>query len=137
MAIKIIENSKDKIYRANCQCGCSFEYEKEDVIFKYGMPGVNCPSCGEFYEMEDKNVDEFIPTLKDVKYPKHFTMEKGVPIEDSKINEALEIVIKHMLNHPDDWGYYSTGELTIVGLPWDDAIEILVMKNAAYCICER
>jgi hypothetical protein len=55
MAIKIIKDGKIEkpIYRSECkECGCVFEYNREDAEIEYAMSGfayylyLPCPYCG-------------------------------------------------------------------------------------------
>lgn len=138
MAIKIINDDPNKTYRMTCKCGCCYEYEKEDIVWESGCPGVICPRCHEFNDvMDERGLDDIYPTLDTINYPKHFYIGKGAFVDDNKINEAIRYVTKYLKEHPDDWGYYSGGEITVIGLPWEDGFEIFVAKNIESCMVER
>lgn len=138
MAIKIINDDPNKTYRMTCKCGCCYEYEKEDIVWESGCPGVICPRCHEFNDvMDERGLDDIYPTLDTIRYPVHFYAGKGVSIDNDRINEMVQRVAKQLKESPDDWGYYSTGEITIIGLPWEDGFEIFVAKNIESCMVDR
>lgn len=138
MAIKIINDDPNKTYRMTCKCGCCYEYEREDIVWENGYPGVVCPQCHEFNDvMDERGLDDIYPTLDTIKYPMHFYAGKGVSVDNDRINEMVQRVAKWLKEHPTDWSYCSTGEITIIGLPWEDEFEFLIAKNVESCLIDR
>lgn len=112
------------------ECGAELEYDKEDVHIGWmGCEYVTCPACGRETMVSDQRVQP--PNWKETFH--HTSIETGaVDIEDVKIQEYVEKAVKSLCSDgykPGEFYATSTGNLLIVGIKWEDGIEVYVTKD--------
>ena len=112
------------------ECGAELEYDEEDVHIGWmGCEYVTCPACGSETMVGDQRVQ--LPTWKTTFY--HTSIETGaVDIEDVKIQEYVDEAVKSLCSNklkPGEFYITSTGNLLVMGLKWEDCIDIYVTKD--------
>ncbi len=112
------------------ECGAELEYDKEDTYTGWmGYECVTCPACGSETAVSGQRVQP--PTWKTTFY--HTSIETGaVDIEDVKIKEYVDKAIKSLCSEkwkPDEFYITRVGNLLVLGIKWEDGVEIFVTKD--------
>lgn len=112
------------------ECGAELEYDKEDVHIGWmGYECVTCPACDSETMVSDRRVQP--PTWDATFY--HTNIETGaVDIEDVKIKEYVNKAVKSLCSDkwkPGEFYVTSTGNLLILGIKWENGVEIYVTKD--------
>lgn len=112
------------------ECGAELEYDKEDVHIGWmGCEYVTCPACDSEIVASDQRVQP--PTWKATFH--HTSAETGAAdIEDVKIKEYVDKAVKSLCSEKWKPGeFYATGmgNLLVVGIKWEDGVEIYVTKD--------
>ena len=117
-------------YHVCVECGAELEYDKEDVHIGWmGCEYVTCPACGEETAVSDHRLKP--PIWKATFH--HVSIETGaVDVEDVKIKEYVDKVVKSLCSEkwkPGEFYAIGTGNLLVVGIKWEDSVEIYVTKD--------
>lgn len=112
------------------ECGAELEYDKEDVHIGWmGCEYVTCPACGGETMVGECRVQP--PTWKTTFY--HTSTETGaVDIEDVKIQEYVDKAVKSLCSEkwkPGEFYATGTGNLLVLGIKWEDGVEVYVTKD--------
>lgn len=112
------------------ECGAELEYDEADMHIGWmGCEYVTCPACGSETAVSDQRVQP--PTWETTFY--HTSIETGaVDVEDVKIKEYVDKAVKSLC--PEKWKpgeFYitRTGNLLVLGIKWEDGVEIYVTKD--------
>lgn len=129
--MKIIKNNinEENNVQYICEnCNSVFEYDNSDICIDiYGERYVNCPCC-----WKRCYVDEEIPTVDNIEFPKHFNKigENAVKISDKEINKYIKECINWLEKNPNEsFRYMGTGDSFVVVFNHEDEYYILVAKN--------
>ena len=111
-------------------CGAELEYDKEDTYVGWmGCEYVTCPACDGETAVSDQRVQP--PTWKATF--RHISAETGVvDIEDVKIKEYVDRAVKSLCFEkwkPGEFYATGTGSLLVVGIKWEDGVEVYVTKD--------
>ena len=111
-------------------CGAELEYDKEDVHIGWmGCEYVTCPACNKETMVGECRVQP--PTWKATFH--HVRTDMGaVDVDDDEIRECVDKAVKHLCS--DEWKpgeFYATGtgNLLVVGIKWEDSVDIYVTKD--------
>lgn len=112
------------------ECGAELEYDKEDTHIGWmGCEYVTCPACNSEIMVNDQRVQS--PTWKATFH--HTSTETGaVDIEDIKIKEYVDKAVKSLCSEkwkPGEFYITGTGNLLVLGIKWEDGVEIYVTKD--------
>ena len=112
------------------ECGAELEYDKEDVHIGWmGCEYVSCPACGSETMVGECRVQP--PTWKETFL--HTSTETGaVDIEDVKIQEYVDKAVKSLCSEkwkPGEFYATETGNLLVLGIKWEDGVEVYVTKD--------
>lgn len=112
------------------ECGAELEYDKEDVHIGWmGCEHVTCPACDKEIMVGDQRVQP--STWKTTFY--HTNIETGaVDIEDVKIKEYVNKAVKSLCSDkwkPGEFYIARTGNLLVLGIKWEDGVEVYVTKD--------
>ena len=112
------------------ECGAELEYDKEDVHIGWmGCEYVTCPACGRETMVGECRVQP--PTWKTTFY--HTSTETGaVDIKDTEIQVYVDRVVKSLCSEkwkPGEFYITSTGNLLVLGVKWEDGVDIYVTKD--------
>lgn len=112
------------------ECGAELEYDKGDVHIGWmGCEYVTCPACDRETMVGECRVQP--PTWKTTFY--HTSIETGaVDIKDVEIKEYVNKAVKSLCSEkwkPGEFYATSTGNLLIVGIKWEDGVEVYVTKD--------
>lgn len=112
------------------ECGAELEYNKEDTHIGWmGCEYVTCPACDKETMVSDQRVQP--PAWKTTFY--HTSTETGaVDIEDVKIQEYVDKAVKSLCSDewkPGEFYITGTGNLLVLGIKWEDGIDIYVTKD--------
>ena len=112
------------------ECGAELEYDKEDTHIGWmGCEYVTCPACDKETMVSDQRVQP--PTWKTTFY--HTSTETGaVDIKDTEIQVYVDRVVKSLCSEkwkPGEFYITSTGNLLVLGIKWEDGIDIYVTKD--------
>lgn len=112
------------------ECGAELEYDKEDTYTGWmGYECVTCPACNSETAVGDRRMQP--PTWKATFH--HVNTEMGaVDVDDDKIREYVDKAVKHLCS--DEWKpgeFYATGtgNLLVVGIKWEDGVDVYVTKD--------
>ena len=133
--MRIIKESKKEETRTCLECNTVIGFEKEDIeVGELGCLYVTCPMCKEKIWLDEKEGLKL--THENIEYPRHFHFPKNaVPIDDTEIQKQVKNIAE---NVPEgSFTTYSTGDTLIVGLDFEDEIEIYVCKNPASTIIDK
>lgn len=115
-------------------CGQSFNVSsnEEREYGEFGLPYIICPCCNQKCYLEDEKALDITP--KNLKFPDYFTQfgvsEGAVHIGDEYIEEWTKKALDYLLKNPDSHFYHTgTGDSMVIGLQYDDEIDIVVAKN--------
>lgn len=112
------------------ECGAELEYDKEDTHIGWmGYKYVTCPACDKETVVNDQRVQP--PTWK-ATFHRVSTETDAVDIEDAKIREYVDKAVKQLCSDerkPGEFYATGTGNLLIVGIKWEDGIDIYVTKD--------
>lgn len=94
-----------------------------------GCEYVTCPACGSETMVSDQRVHP--PAWKVTFY--HTSTETGaVDIEDIKIKEYVDKAVKYLCSDewkPGEFYYAEIGNLLVLGIKWEDNVDIFVTKD--------
>ena len=112
------------------ECGAELEYDKEDVHIGWmGCEYVTCPACDGETMVGECRVQ--LPAWKATFH--HTSTETGaVDIEDVKIKEYVDKAVKSLCSEkwkPGEFYATTTGNLLVMGIKWEDGIDIYVTKD--------
>lgn len=112
------------------ECGAELEYDKEDVHIGWmGCEYVTCPACASETMVGECRVQP--PTWKETFH--HTSTETGaVDIEDVKIQEYVDKAVKSLCSEkwkPGEFYATGTGNLLVLGIKWEDGVEVYVTKD--------
>lgn len=112
------------------ECGAELEYDKEDVHIGWmGCEYVTCPACDSETMVGECRVHP--PTWKTTFH--HTSSETGaVDVKDTKIQVHVNKVIKNLCSDkwkPGEFCFTSTGNLLVLGIKWEDSVDIYVTKD--------
>lgn len=112
------------------ECGAELEYDKEDVHIGWmGCEYVTCPACGSETMVGECRVQP--PTWKTTFH--HTSVKTGVvDIEDVKIKEYVDKAVKSLCFEkwkPGEFYIARTGNLLVLGIKWEDGVEVYVTKD--------
>ena len=112
------------------ECGAELEYDKEDIHIGWmGCEYVTCPACDGETMVGECRVKP--PTWKTTFY--HTSAGTGaVDIEDVEIQEYVDKAVKSLCSEkwkPGEFYATETGNLLIVGIKWEDGVDIYVTKD--------
>lgn len=112
------------------ECGAELEYDKEDAHIGWmGREYVTCPACNKETMVGECRVQ---PPIWNVTFH-HTSSETGaVDIEDIKIKEYVDKAVKHLCSNkwkPGEFYVTGTGNLLILGIKWEDGVDIYVTKD--------
>ena len=125
------ENKSEYPKRHTCdECGAELEYDKEDVHIGWmGCEYVTCPACDNETMVGECRVQS--PTWKATFH--HTSSETGaVDIKDTEIQVYIDKVIKNLCSDkwkPGEFCVTGTGNLLVLGIKWEDDIDIYVTKD--------
>lgn len=117
--------------RHNCEnCGAELEYDEADTHIGWmECEYVTCPACKNEIMVSEYRLQS--PTWKATFY--HTSTETGaVDIKDIKIKEYVDKAIKSLCSEkwkPGEFYITKTGNLLVLGIKWEDGIEIYVTKD--------
>lgn len=122
--MKILTYGKTHVMTCD-NCGCKFEYEREDTFVDDGYYYVSCPNC-----KCDHDAESFL-TRGSIQYPEDFHhYGKGNEIDDADINDWVKQCIKFLDTHPDKNYYYiASGNSIIFAFNEEDGIDLYVCKD--------
>ena len=102
------------------ECGAELEYDKEDVHIGW----MGCETMVGECRVQP-------PTWKETFH--HTSTETGaVDIEDVKIQEYVDKAVKSLCSEkwkPGEFYATETGNLLVVGIKWEDGVDIYVTKD--------
>lgn len=112
------------------ECGAELEYDKEDVHIGWmGCEYVTCPACDRETMVGECRVQP--PTWKVTFH--HTSVETGVvDIKDTEIREYVNKAVKSLCSDerkPGEFYAAETGNLLVVGIKWEDGVDIYVTKD--------
>lgn len=112
------------------ECGAELEYDKEDIHIGWmGCEYVTCPACGNEIMVGGCRVQP--PTWKATFH--HTSVKTGaVDIEDVKIKEYVDKAVKSLCSEkwkPGEFYIARTGNLLVLGIKWEDGVEVCVTKD--------
>lgn len=112
------------------ECGAELEYDKEDVHIGWmGCECVTCPACDKKTMVGDQRVQP--PTWKATFH--HTSSETGaVDIKDTEIQVHVKKAIKCLCSgewKPGEPYIAVTGNLLILGIKWEDGVDVYVTKD--------
>lgn len=112
------------------ECGAELEYDKEDVHIGWmGCEYVTCPACNNESAVSEHRLQS--PTWKATFH--HVNTETGaVDIEDDEVQKCVERVIERLCSNeykPGEFCITGVGNLLVVGIKWEDGVEIYVTKD--------
>ena len=112
------------------ECGAELEYDKEDVHIGWmGCEYVTCPACGNETMVSECRVQ---PSTWSTTFYHTSTETGAVDIEDVKIKEYVDKAVKSLCSDkwkPGEFYITGTGNLLILGIKWEDGIEVYVTKD--------
>lgn len=104
------------------ECGAELEYDKEDVHI--GWMG-----CGKETAISDHRLK---PTTWSTTFYHTNTETGAFDIEDDKIREYVNQTVKRLCSDewkPGEFYVTETGNLLVVGVKWEDGVDIYVTKD--------
>ena len=94
-----------------------------------GCEYVTCPACNGETAVSDRRAQP--PTWKTTFH--HVNIDKGaVDVDDDKIREYVDKAVKHLCSdewEPGEFYITGTGNLLVVGIKWQDGVEIYITKD--------
>ena len=112
------------------ECGAELEYDKEDVHIGWmGCEYVTCPACDGETMVGECRVQP--PTWKTTFH--HTSTKTGaVDIKDTEIQVYMDRVVKSLCSEkwkPGEFYATETGNLLVLGIKWEDGVDIYVTKD--------
>lgn len=117
--------------RHSCEnCGAELEYDEADVHIGWmGCEYLTCPNCNGETMIEGKRIQP--PTWKATF--DHTCAENGaVDVYDYEVGEYVNKAAKCLCSDkfkPGEFYVAKTGNLLVVGIKWDDGVDIYVAKD--------
>lgn len=112
------------------ECGTELEYDKEDTPIGWmGCEYVTCPACGEETAVSDQRVQ---PPAWKVTFHHTSTETGAVDIKDTEIQVHVKKAVKCLCSDerkPDEPYITVTGNLLVLGIKWEDGVDIYVTKD--------
>ena len=115
-------------------CGQSFNVpsNEEREYGEFGLPYIICPCCNKKCYLEDEKALDITP--ENLKFPEYFTQfgvsEGAVHVKDEDIEKWTKKALDYLLKNQDSHFYHTgTGDSAVIGLQYDDEIDIVVAKD--------
>ena len=112
------------------ECGAELEYDKEDVHIGWmGCEYVTCPNCNCETMLNDKRI---MPPSWKATFENVCSENGAVDIYDHEVGEYVNKAVKVLCSDkykPGEFCVVRTGNLLVVGLKWNDGIDIYVTKD--------
>ena len=125
--MRIIEENKT-VRCEKCKILVGFE-EKEIEVGEFGCKYILCPKCNEKIWLDEE--EGFKITPENIEYPRHFHFPKDAKvISDDKIQEAIRQTAQN-IGEQDYYIGMCTGDTMVLGLNFEEELEIYVIKNPA------
>ena len=133
--MRIINEVEKEEIRTCLECDTLIGFEDKDIeVGEFGCLYITCPKCKEKVWLDDKKGLKL--TCKNIEYPRHFHFPKNaVPVNDTEIQKEVKKIAKYV---PEgSFNIFSTGDTLIIGLDFEEEIEIYVCKNPACTIIDK
>ena len=133
--MRIINETEKEEMRTCLNCDILIGFEDKDIeVGEFGCLYITCPKCKKKVLLDEKEGLKL--TCENIEYPRHFHFpENAVSIDDTEIQKEVKKIAKCV---PEgSFTTFSTGDALIVGLDFEDEIEIYVCKNPACTIINK
>lgn len=111
-------------------CGAELEYDKKDVHIGWmGCEYVTCPACDSETMVSEGRV--MSPTWKTTFFH-NYAAKGALDVCDQAIGEYIDKATKILCSDETKSGEFyitKTGNLLIIGLKWNDSVEVYVTKD--------